>query len=346
MSEFAAHAAVLSCQRDPVMPRVSVIIPCYNYAHYLAEAIDSALAQSHSDVEIVVLDDGSTDDTAAVAARYGASVRYVRQDNRGLPAARNAGVAASTGPLLAFLDADDVWLPDKLAKQLDELTHTPVPGLISGAMEACDAAGRPLGIRKPALEPGRTYPEIVIRGTAPPSTFLVPRTIFERVGGFDETMPTMEDLDLCLRIAKQHQIRHVTDVVGLYRDHGAGLSTRPDKVYPGYISIYTRLLDERATGVPLGLVRRRLSSFHYLLGRHQVRTGDADAGCDSLGRALATWPLVGWELAHEQPVTRRTAAIVKAFASYVTARLWPDRAREFLSHDHPQETGAGDVDHR
>ena len=100
--------------------RVSVVIPCYRQAHYLPTAVDSALAQTHPDVEVIVVDDGSDDDTAAVAARYGARVRYVRRPNGGLAAARNTGVAASTATYLKFLDADDHLVPEQLHRATKE----------------------------------------------------------------------------------------------------------------------------------------------------------------------------------------------------------------------------------
>ena len=105
-------------------PRVSVLIPTYNCARYLGEAIDSVLAQTFQDFEISVVDDGSTDDTARVVARY-PRVRYIRKEHSGISVTRNAAVAAATGEIVAFLDADDLWTPDKLSKQVAYLDENP-----------------------------------------------------------------------------------------------------------------------------------------------------------------------------------------------------------------------------
>ena len=105
-------------------PRVSVLIPTYNCARFLSQAIDSVLAQTFQDFEILVVDDGSTDDTAQVVARY-PRVRYIRREHCGVSASRNAAVAAATGEIVVFLDADDFWLPEKLEKQVTYLDENP-----------------------------------------------------------------------------------------------------------------------------------------------------------------------------------------------------------------------------
>src|SRR5262249_23742907 len=107
------------------MPEVSVVIPSYNSAKYLRDAVDSVLKQTFRDFEVVVVDDGSTDDTQAVICRYVSSVRYIRQDNSGVADARNRGIEASRGHYIAFLDADDTWLKHKLEVQLTELKKKP-----------------------------------------------------------------------------------------------------------------------------------------------------------------------------------------------------------------------------
>ena len=113
------------------MPRVSVIIPTYNRADLLGEAIDSVLAQSYQDFEMIVADDGSTDETAMVASKYGDKVRFLALPHRGQPAApRNAGIAAATGEYISFLDSDDLYLPDKLALQVPALDENPKVGMV------------------------------------------------------------------------------------------------------------------------------------------------------------------------------------------------------------------------
>src|SRR4051794_5813716 len=111
-------------------PAVSVVIPTYNYARFIERALVSVLGQTHRPAEVLVIDDGSTDETATVVDRYATRVRYLRQENSGVSAARNAGVESSTGDLVAFLDADDEWVPNKLELQVEALTKRPEAGLV------------------------------------------------------------------------------------------------------------------------------------------------------------------------------------------------------------------------
>src|SRR6476661_6221086 len=155
----------LSAMQDTIkQPRVSVVITTYNYERFIAAAIESVLGQTVRPDEIVVVDDGSTDGTAAVVARYAAQgVRYIRQANAGAGAARNRGIRETRGDLLAFLDADDRWRPDKLARQLAHLRRYPAAGLVTGGEWQVFGAGRPpVRVRRPPARAARLYPRILI----------------------------------------------------------------------------------------------------------------------------------------------------------------------------------------
>ncbi len=159
---------------DP-FARVSVVIPVYNGAAYLAQAIDSVLSQRHADLEVIVIDDGSEDDSAEIAFRFGASVRCIGQPHGGAGAARNAGVAVSTGAFLAFLDADDLWTPGKLAAQMDLLLSNASLDCVFGLVENFrdgEAADR-LEVRAEAAAPGMAAGAMLVR-----------RPAFLRVGPF------------------------------------------------------------------------------------------------------------------------------------------------------------------
>jgi glycosyltransferase involved in cell wall biosynthesis len=170
-----------------VSPRVSVIVPVFNGEAFLREAVESALAQSHRPLEIVVCDDGSTDATPEIARSL--PVVYLRQENAGVSAARNAAIAQATGDHLALLDADDIWFPDKLATQLDAL------GGDTSAFSVC--------LFRFLLPPDRPLPPWFRRvdpqapevGFFAPSCWLVPRPAWERVGPFRPELRTAEDLD-------------------------------------------------------------------------------------------------------------------------------------------------------
>src|SRR5215472_13640646 len=179
---------------------LSIVIPCYNQAHFLGEAIASALAQDHSPVEIVVVDDGSTDETAAVAARH-PSLRCLRQPNRGLPAARNAGWQASMGRYVIFLDADDRLLPNAASVGVAALAARPDAGVAVGLARRIAADGSPLPTpRRPQVD-SEHYASLVRRCWMVVGTEVYRRDALVAVGGFDEQLRFAEDYDLYLRLA-------------------------------------------------------------------------------------------------------------------------------------------------
>jgi glycosyltransferase involved in cell wall biosynthesis len=185
-------------------PAVSVVIPAYNAAWCVAKAIDSVLAQEGAGYEIVVVDDGSTDDTPAVLAHYGDAVRVVRQRNQGLSAARNAGIRAARGEFVAFLDADDWWLPGKLGKQMELMRTRPEVGFSSTAARVEDPEGRLLNLWAAPQWQGAFVVHLFgsnadVAGSG--SAVVARRALFERVGGFDETLRSLEDIDMWMRLA-------------------------------------------------------------------------------------------------------------------------------------------------
>ncbi len=206
------------------MNTVSAIIPNYNYGRFVGAAIESVLAQTFPCHEIIVVDDGSTDDSLEIISRYQKDgVKVVRQQNRGVGSARNAGVKNSSGELVAFLDADDLWLPQKIERQLERLLSDPEFGFISCGMREFDAAGSTIRVYDEGKE-GWCADEIllikaVFKG---PSTQLLWRSVFDLAGGFDETkeMHPCEDWEFCYRLAKVTKIAFIPDLLVDYRNHG------------------------------------------------------------------------------------------------------------------------------
>ena len=185
--------------------QVSALIPVFNGGRFLRLAIDSALAQTGVTIEVIVVDDGSTDDTPAILASYGQRLVVVRQPNRGLAAARNAGLARVRGKVVGFLDADDTWEPEKSREQLAYLEAHAECGLVSCdvfLMNAAGVRGAPLlGDRAGGLPAGRCLEELFLGNFVPLPGAMVRRATLDAVGGFDETVPGVEDYDLWLRIA-------------------------------------------------------------------------------------------------------------------------------------------------
>ena len=180
--------------------RVSIVIPTYNRADFVREAIASVLQQDYPDVDLIVVDDGSRDDTAAVVSGFGPAVRYLYQENRGVSAARNRGVASSTGDLIAFLDSDDLWLPSKVSAQVAYFKAHP-------DMQAChtDEIWIRRGVRVNERrvhrkQGGWQFLASLPRCLISPSAIMMRRTLWDRLGGFDATLPACEDYDLWLRL--------------------------------------------------------------------------------------------------------------------------------------------------
>jgi glycosyltransferase involved in cell wall biosynthesis len=186
-------------------PLVSVIIPAYNAERYLGEAIESVLVQTYAPVETIVVDDGSSDGTAAVARSY-PGVALISQGNAGPAAARNRGFAASRGEVVAFHDADDLMTPNKLAVQVGEMLADPAVGCVLAEQELLVEAGAELpfwaeGTKVPTVMPARPE-ELADEPDVHTMTMVLRREVFERVGGFDEEMRAAEDFDWLLRAAE------------------------------------------------------------------------------------------------------------------------------------------------
>lgn len=212
------------------MPLVSVIIPTYNRAAYIAEAIRSVQAQSHPNVEIIVADDGSTDNTAEVVARFGDAVTYVRLPHRGQPAAtRNGGLRVARGEFIAFLDSDDLFFPDKLATQLAGFEAHPEARLVySNAYFFRDDPSQPTvhaldGLPSPS---GHVFEDLLRGNFLAPQAVLMRRACLEEVGVFDENPDffAVEDYDLFLRVAAMFPVIYVPGDVAAMRRHSQSIS--------------------------------------------------------------------------------------------------------------------------
>jgi glycosyltransferase involved in cell wall biosynthesis len=196
---------------------VSVIIPTYNRAVKLCEAIESVLAQDYSEKEIIVVDDGSTDDTAEVVKSFGNEVDYIFTENGGVSRARNVGISRGSGELIAFLDSDDLWLPGKLKRQVEFLQTNPEIHICQ-TEEVWIRNGKrvnPKNIHKKYS--GWIFEHCIPRCIVSPSAVAIRREIFDDVGLFDETMPACEDYDLWLRIAPKYQIITLPEALILKR---------------------------------------------------------------------------------------------------------------------------------
>jgi glycosyltransferase involved in cell wall biosynthesis len=187
--------------REAQNPVVSVIIPTFNRGWVLKEAIDSVLSQEFKDFELIVVDDGSTDDTGRILASYGQRLTVLRQPNRGVSAARNLGIGAAAGRLITFLDSDDLWLPRKLSAQVDFFNSKP-EAMINQTEEIWIRNGVRVNPKTRHHKfAGMIFERSLELCLVSPSAVMMRRTLFEAVGLFDENLPACEDYDLWLRIS-------------------------------------------------------------------------------------------------------------------------------------------------
>ena len=208
------------------MTAVSVIVPTYNQARYLREAVDSALAQTAPPLEVIVVDDGSTDATPEILEAYGARIRRIRQPNQGVAAARNAGVAGARGECVAFLDSDDVWNPRKLERQVARFEADRGLGMIHCGVEHFDDRGAVTSTSLTGKEGWLATDILRFDGeiiAGPGSSILVPRPVVEQVGGFDPRVQPSDDWDFCYRVATRYRIGFVPEVLVRYRHQGRGI---------------------------------------------------------------------------------------------------------------------------
>ncbi len=212
-------------------PLVSVVISNYNYGRFLPAALDSVLRQTYTALDVIVVDDGSTDESAEVLARYDGRVRILRQKNAGVSAARNAGILASRGEAVAFLDADDVWDHDKIAAQVERLSKAPV-GLVYCGIEFIDAQGGSLGVDVEGEEGRIVVPHALLRAKTvrTGSSALVRRVCFDTRGLFDVKLSTSADWDMWRRIACFVRRGDGAAAAAQYRVHGAQMHRNVERL--------------------------------------------------------------------------------------------------------------------
>lgn len=281
------------------MPVVSVLVPVYNGERYLAQALDSALAQSLHEIEILVVDDGSKDASGVIADRYAAQfpdrVRVIHQVNQGLPLARNAAIAVARGRYLALLDADDVWLPLHLAACVEVLERDPMVGLVHANAEDIDGEGRRIDYGEELPRWGADerdpYEAVLLRRqhiVCPTAVFR--RSVVESVGPFDASFNRLgcEDRDLWLRIAEVAAVVYLDQLHAQYRIHGANMSANSERMWRA-----RRLLVDKYSRRPRGrpLRRRALAAIDADLGHELALALAARPALAAFARALARDPL-------------------------------------------------------
>jgi glycosyltransferase involved in cell wall biosynthesis len=212
-------------------PQVSVVIATYNYGQFVPFAIQSVLAQTFASFELIIVDDGSTDNTQQIMEQYlvDTRVRYCRTENRGQPAAKNLGISLSRGQLIAFLDGDDIWMPNKLTRQIPLFETHPKVGVVFCQRHTIDPAGRTIATPPRCAYRGDVLAEIFRDNFITFSSSVVRRAVFDEVGQFREDIPLAIDYELWLRVARKYHFDYVDAPLVSYRTGHANLSRSADK---------------------------------------------------------------------------------------------------------------------
>jgi len=278
------------------MPRVSVIVPSYNAAVYLPFAIESVIAQTYPDWEIVIVDDGSADNTRSVVDsfrhRLQDRLRYIHQPNLGLSAARNTGIRAVRGEYIAMLDADDVWLPHRLARAVPVLDGDPETGLVHARVVRIDVQGTVTGQLKvePEYLSGRIARDIYTRlAHIVCPTVMFRKSCLETAGWFDEAMHATEDRDLWFRIALRYKIAYIDEVLAQYRLSPTSITSNLDRLLKGQLYFAAKHYKSGAASRLDYL--RALGNIHRELGDSLFRRGAVAKSIASYFRAVTYNPL-------------------------------------------------------
>jgi glycosyltransferase involved in cell wall biosynthesis len=260
-------------------PLVSVIIPAFNSAAWIRESLKSVFDQSYDPIEVIVVDDGSTDGTAEIARRFDTRIKVFEQTRKGPAAARNLAASKASGSYFAFVDADDVWLPGKLQAQMEYFASNPTARIVyaNHVFWEADEEGRFPDPSKLVGKPqtgidrelsGWIYPELLIDSHIHIITAVIHRSVFDAVGGFDGSFAKGSDYDFWIRASRKFEAFRLSRAGALYRLHRAGITRRIDTVCAGY-EILTRAVREYGLAGPDGReadvkrFRRRLSDLCF-----------------------------------------------------------------------------------
>lgn len=276
-------------------PLVSVIIPNYNHAQYVGDAIRSVLAQAYRNYEIIVVDDGSTDNSREVVTQFGDKVNYIYKTNAGLSAARNTGFNASKGSLIGVLDADDMYEPEYLETLVAALQENPDAAGIYCGYRFVDHVNNPLPqIEAHSAEAERLFLALLDGNFLVPESIFLRRSVYEDVGLFDETLRACEDWDVWLRAAKKYKIIHSTKILTRHR------------ILPGSMSTD-----------PLRMLNNRLAVLKKHVGEEPAATGDSEAH-RAYGRAYLGSCVEYLQYGHSKQAYQRFQSMANTCPSLLT----------------------------
>ena len=280
---------------------VSVVIPAFNVAPWLRQTVNSVLAQTHQPAEVIIVDDGSSDETPEVAKSFGSSVTYIRQANAGVGAARNTGFRHSSGNYIAFVDADDLWLPDKLERQIDLLDSNPHLGWVycdAFVVDSTDTKVLDRIGRTAELPEGDIVRDLLLRNFIACPTPVIRRALFEKLGGFNEdrAITVAADWDMWLRLAVAADVGCVRAVLARVRSHPQSMTgtMNLESTYKGKVQVIDQIVAIR----PHELARlrgRAVANVRVGMGEWMIRRGEREEARKMFASALKSH--LGWRAA-------------------------------------------------
>lgn len=309
---------------------VTVIIPTYNRAHLVTDAIESVFAQTFKDYEIIIVDDGSTDRTAElIGGKYAGRLKLIAQTNQGISSARNRGIQEAKGKYIAFLDSDDKWLPEKLAKQVAYMEANPQLGFSCTKFRAYEI--NLTKSRAPQTAPNYRYGPtgfsnkfadlLISKNFIPTSTVMVRRDCFAAVGIYDESIPCYEDFDLWLRLAKRYPYDLLDELLVEYREHSQNTSKNDSKVHEGLWVLYSKILDLYRDDIPnIKLFKKRIAAYQYLVGTERIRKGNVKGGFKNiLGSFRYSLSFGNYFMKDQSPVVERLFYLAKPYIVLISS---------------------------
>jgi glycosyltransferase involved in cell wall biosynthesis len=273
-------------------PLISAVIPTYNYGRFVTEAVESVLAQTYAPVEVIVVDDGSTDDTRERLRPFADRIRYIYQDNQGLSAARNTGIRAARGDLIGLLDSDDQWHPLRLETQMRYLSAHPATALVAADSQddlhtGWAAIGDPAGIPVQPI----AVRDLLVRARFGPGGVLVRKECFDAVGFFDTTLRSAEDRDMWIRIASRYPIVKLKAPLWMYRTHPGSMSTAAVRMEDNELRVLQRALDREEVARGDTILRRRVLSYTLKSSAYRYDAlGLRGRAVARLIRSMLLWP--------------------------------------------------------
>jgi len=278
---------------------VSAVIASYNMGRYLGTALDSVLAQDYRPLQVIVVDDGSTDETESILAGYRdrEGLQVIRQANLGQTSAKNRGLSAATGKYVAFCDADNVWLPGKLTRQVQLIEERPGVAVVYGDVTLIDGAGRPRPTPKVRRYSGRITRPLLFDNFVTFNTALVLRAAIEECGGFDPALRMAIDYDLWLRLSTRYEFRYVPETFAQYRVWEGQMSRNLEGRFENAFEMMARFFAAHPEAVS---ERDRNAAWAHSLvsrARWRLRDGRRDEAWSDLRQALRHrwWDRRAWQ---------------------------------------------------